>query len=290
MHFNALAAVALTGSVSGLALRQSTPIWETLPPTPELPSPISTATTPINGIEMWFQKYNEAAGGVPIVMDHGGLGYSAYFASVITRLVSAGHYVIAVDRRGHGRSTYNKDDVFTYDQMAADVTALLTGPAGVTQYNVVGWSDGGIVTLATLMNSTTSKAINKAFLYGATATVEQANATFSQTAIFSEFVSRCQTEYATLQPGANFTDFATKVATMEATLPQYTDAQLGTIDGSKVMIADGDHEEAVNLNVPGLLNKAIPGSSVVTLTGVSHFAPMQDPDQFTKAVLDFFNA
>ncbi|EFQ30216.1 uncharacterized protein GLRG_05360 [Colletotrichum graminicola M1.001] len=289
MHFNALLAAALTGSVSGLALRQAIPVWETLPATPDLPSPISTARTPINGIEMWFQKYNEEAGGVPIVMDHGGLGYSAYFGSVITRLVNAGHYVIAVDRRGHGRSTYNADDVFTYDQMAADVTALLAG-AGVTRYNVVGWSDGGIVTLATLLDPTAAGTINKAFLFGATANPEQTNTSFSQTAIFSEFVSRCAAEYAVLQPTANFTDFGTKVATMEATLPQFTDAQLGTIDGSKVMIADGDREEAVNLDVPGLLNKAIPGSSLTILTGVSHFAPLQDPDQFTKAVTDFFNA
>ncbi|KAK2021930.1 alpha/beta-hydrolase [Colletotrichum zoysiae] len=289
MHFSALLAATLAASVSGLAVRQTTPIWSTLPPTPNLPTPISTAKTPINGIEMWFQKYNEAAGGVPVVMHHGGLGYSAYFGDVITRLVAAGHYVIAIDHRGHGRTTYNAGDVFTYDQMAADVAALLAG-AGVTKYNVVGWSDGGIIALANLMDPSAAGAINKAFLYGATANPGQANATFSQTAIFSEFVTRCGTEYAALQPSANFTDFATKVATMEATLPQFTDAQLGAIDGAKVMIADGDREEAVNLDVPGLLNKAIPGSSVAILKDVSHFGPMQDPDQFTKAVTDFFGA
>ncbi|KAK2730036.1 valacyclovir hydrolase [Colletotrichum kahawae] len=290
MKVNAiLSAAALAGSVSGLALRQTTPIWQTLPATPDLPTPISTTTVPINGIKMWYQKYNEKAGAVPIVMDHGGLGYSAYFGSVISRLVANGHYVIAVDRRGHGRTTYLKDDVFTYDQMAKDIQALLT-EIGVASYNVVGWSDGGITTLAALIDATLAKPINKAFIFGASATPEQTNATFSDTAIFTEFVSRCRTEYGTLQPGANFTDFATKVATLEGTLPQFTDAQLGSIDGTKVMIADADHEEAVNLDVPGILNKAIPGSKAVTLTGVSHFAPLQDPDQFTKAVEDFFKA
>ncbi|KAF9876378.1 hypothetical protein CkaCkLH20_06321 [Colletotrichum karsti] len=290
MKVNALlAATVLTGSVSGLAIRQTTPVWQTLPATPELPTPISTEKTPINGIQMWFQKYNEKAGGVPIVMDHGGLGYSAYFGSVITRLVDAGHYVIAVDRRGHGRSTFNSADVFTYDQMANDIHALLEG-AGVTSYNVVGWSDGGITTLAALINSTTTKPINKAFVFGASAKPDQTNATFTDTKIYSEFVSRCATEYATLQPGANFTEFGTKVATMEGTLPQFTAAELAGIDGAKVMIAGAEHEEAVNLDVPGILNKAIPGSKMTILTGVSHFAPLQDPDQFTKAVEDFFKA
>ncbi|KAH7363308.1 Alpha/Beta hydrolase protein [Plectosphaerella cucumerina] len=290
MHFNALlTSIALAGSASALAIRQNTPAWQILPPTPALPTPISTARTPINGIQMWFQKYNEQAGGIPIVMDHGGLGFSAYFGSVITRLVDAGHYVIAVDRRGHGRSTFNSADVFTYDQMAADVHDLLES-AGVTKYNVVGWSDGGITTLAALIDPVTAAPINKAFVFGASAHPEQTNATFSDTAIFSTLVSRCRTEYAELQPGVSFTDFATKVATMEGTLPQFTDAQLRSIDGKKVMIAGAEHEEAVNLDVPGILNAAIPGSKVTILSGVSHFAPMQDPAQFTKAVVDFFKA
>ncbi|WQF83735.1 Putative alpha/beta hydrolase-1 [Colletotrichum destructivum] len=289
MHFNALLAVAaVAGSVSGLAVRQNTPAYQVLPPTPELPKPISTVKTPINGIQMWFQKYNEKAGGVPIVMDHGGLGFSGYFGSVITRLIDAGHYVIAVDRRGHGRTTYNANDVFTYDQMAADIHALLEG-AGVPQYNVVGWSDGGITTLAALINPVTAKPINKAFVFGASSRPEQTNATFSDTPIFTELVDRCRTEYASLQPGVDFTAFATKVATMEGTLPQFTAAQLAGIDGKRVMIAGAEHEEAVNRDVPGILNKAIPGSSVTILKGVSHFAPMQDPAQFTKAVIDFFN-
>ncbi|TDZ61444.1 putative hydrolase YugF [Colletotrichum trifolii] len=290
MKFTALvAATALTSSVSGLAVRQTTPVWLTLPPTPELPTPISPTTTPINGIKMWFQKYNEKAGGVPIVMDHGGLGYSAYFGAVIQKLVDAGRYVIAVDRRGHGRSTFNAADVFTYEQMAKDIHALLEG-AGVKSYDVVGWSDGGITTLAALLDKTMSAPINRAFLYGASANPEQTNATFTDTKVYSEFVARCKTEYATLQPGADFTAFGTKVATMEGTLPQYTDAQLGTIDGAKVMIAGGDHEEAVNMDVPGKLNAAIKGSKLTILKGVSHFAPMQDPTQFANAVLGFFKA
>ncbi|WYZ37754.1 hypothetical protein EsH8_II_001260 [Colletotrichum jinshuiense] len=291
MHFNnvLLAATALAGAVSGLAVRQTKPVWLTLPATPNLPSPISTATVSINGIKMWYQKYNEKAGGVPIVMDHGGLGYSAYFGSVITRLISAGHYVIAVDRRGHGRSTFNAADVFTYDQMALDIHALLEN-IGVTKYNVVGWSDGGITTLAALINPVTTKPINKAFLFGASSRPEQTNATFGDTEIFSTFVARCRVEYPQLQPTANFTVFANKVLTMENTLPQFTDAQMRSIDGSKVLIVGAEHEEAVNRNVPDILNKAIPGSKVSILTGVSHFAPLQDPTQFTKAITDFFKA
>lgn len=284
---NLISLTPIFGAVSGFAIRQDTPIWLTLPPTPALPSPITHKTTLINGVQLWMQKYNEAAGGVPIVMNHGGLGYSAYFGSVISGLVSKGHYVIAVDRRGHGRSGFNKDDVFTYDQMANDVHAQLAA-AHVSKYNIVGWSDGAITTLAALIKSTTAAPIKKAFLFGGSANPQQTNATFSDTAIFSEFVSRCSTEYAELQPNANFTVFARKVATMEATLPQFTDEQLGAIDGSKVIIVGADHEEAVNRDVPEKLHLAIPGSQLQILQGVSHFAPLQDPDQFIEAIEKFF--
>ncbi|KAF4467685.1 alpha beta hydrolase [Fusarium albosuccineum] len=281
--------LAFGALANALAVRQQKPIWQTLPATPDLPSPISTKTSLINGVQLWMQKYNEQAGGIPIVMDHGGLGYSAYFGSVISRLIANGHYVIAVDRRGHGRSTFNANDVFTYDQMADDIHDQLVA-AGVAEYNVVGWSDGAMTTLSALINPTTAAPIKKAFIFGGAANPDQTNATFSDTAIFSEFVTRCGTEYAGLQPNANFTLFANKVGTMEATLPQISDQQLGTIDGSRVIIVGAEHEEAINLDVPGKLHSAIKGSQLQILTGVSHFAPLQDPDQFTEAVEKFFAA
>jgi pimeloyl-ACP methyl ester carboxylesterase len=285
-----LAAVGLSTLADALAIRQAPAVWQTLPPTPELPTPINTTLSrAVDGVGLWLQKYNEQAGGTPIVFDHGGLGYSAYFGAVIQRLVANGRYVVAVDRRGHGRSTYRPDDVFTFDMFANDIFAQLS-EEGIKSYDVVGWSDGGITTLSMLMNGTIAPGINKAFVFAASMTPEDTNATFADTAVYTEFVTRCATEYAALQPSANFTDFGTKVATLEATQPHFTAAQLGVIDGSKVAIVGADHDEAVNHDVPAKLLAAIPGSTSVTLTGVSHFAPLQDPDQFTKAVESFFAA
>ncbi|KAM0209264.1 hypothetical protein ACHAQD_011243 [Fusarium lateritium] len=281
--------LAFASFAHGLATRQDKPVWQTLPSTPNLPSPINTKTSLINGVHLWMQEYNKGAGGIPIVFDHGGLGYSAYFGSVISRLVDHGRYVIAVDRRGHGRSTFNEVDTFTFDQFAKDINDQLKA-VGVNEYNVVGWSDGAITTLSALINPVTAKPIKKAFIFGGSANPEQTNSTFSSTAIFSEFVTRCRTEYSQLQPHANFTLFGSKVATMEATLPQFTDKQLGSIDGSRVIVVGAEHEEAVNLDVPKKLHSAIKGSQLQILTGVSHFAPLQDPKQFAAAVEKFFKS
>ncbi|TID19059.1 Drug resistance protein [Venturia nashicola] len=257
--------------------------WESLPATPKLPAPIKTTLTPINGVQLWSQSYNSAAGGVPLVLIAGGLGYSAYFGDVITQL-SKTHHVIAIDRRGHGRSTFLSKDVFTFDQFAKDTSDLLA-KSGVSSAVWVGWSDGAATTLAGLLNPTITKTISKAFVFAGFQSVKDSNTTFSNTAIYKTFVTRCASEYATLQPKANFTDFAKKVGTLEATLPTWSDADLAKIQGTKVTIAGADHDEAVNLAVPAHLNRVIKGSKLKMLTGVSHFAPVQDPAGFTSAVL-----
>lgn len=265
------------------------PRWMKLPPTPELPAPITKTTFTVNGVDLWLQKYNEKAGGTPIVLDHGGLGYSAYFGDVIKALVADGRYVAAFDRRGHGRSTFKQDDKFTFEMFAQDTDALLK-KAGITKSIMVGWSDGAITTLAMLLDPKIAPSIEKAFLFGTTAVPSDTNATFSKTAMFNEFVKRCGTEYATLQPKADFKSFATKVATMEAELPQYGPEILAKIDGKKVTIAEADHEEAVAQGVAQRISKSIKGSKLVTLKDVSHFAPVQDPVGFTKAIEDFLKA
>ncbi|KAL0578481.1 hypothetical protein V5O48_003530 [Marasmius crinis-equi] len=262
--------------------------WRTLPATPKLPSPISSTKVSTNGAQLWFQKYNEAAGGTPVVFIHGGLGYSAYFGDVISSVMKK-HYVIAVDRRGHGRSTYGAKDAFTFEMFAKDTYDLLKAQ-GINKAIWVGWSDGAATTLAGLLDPTISASITKAFVFAGFQSYKDTNATFTNTAIYNEFVTRCATEYTQLQPKANFTDFATKVATLEATLPTWSDADLAKIDGSKVTIAGADHDEAVNLAVPAHLHSVIKGSKLVMMTGVSHFAPVQDPSQFSKRIEGFIAA
>ncbi|KAF1979790.1 alpha/beta-hydrolase [Bimuria novae-zelandiae CBS 107.79] len=269
---------------SPLSPRQNN-AWEKLPPTPKLPSPISTTKLDINNVKLWYQEYNKPAGGDPIVFIHGGLGYSAYFGDIIASVMK-NHYVIAVDRRGHGRSTYNADDVFTFEMFAQDTYDLLKA-IGVTKAMWVGWSDGAATTLAGLLDPTITASITKAFVFAGFQSVADSNATYVDTAIYPEFISRCKSEYAELQPAGNFSEFGGKVATLEGTLPTWTDEDLARIDGAKVTISGADHDEAVNLAVPEHLNKVIWGSKLVMMTGVSHFAPMQDPVQFSRRIEEF---
>ncbi|KAG0148388.1 hypothetical protein CROQUDRAFT_60546 [Cronartium quercuum f. sp. fusiforme G11] len=264
------------------------PIWLTLPPTPSLPQPISTPQ-PINGVKLWSQWYNKQQGKIPIVMVHGGLGYSAYFGDVLTKLVANQHSVILVDRRGHGRSTFNNKDEFTFEMFVEDIYAQLE-ILGVKKHYLVGWSDGAITAMTALLNPALACNIQKTFLFAGSMVPEDTNSTFSSTKIYSDFVSRCATEYATNQPTADFKTFAMKVAKLEARYPQFTTADLRKINGSKVAIVGAQYDEAVNREVPAKLNKAIVGSTLIMLDCVSHFAPLQDPTRFTQAIERFFGS
>ncbi|EGG08783.1 hydrolase/acyltransferase [Melampsora larici-populina 98AG31] len=267
--------------------RRATQPWLILPPTPSLPKPISNTLQDINGVKLWSQEYNKSPGKIPIVLNHGGLGYSAYFGDVINNLIAQNRYVIAIDRRGHGRSTFNANDEFTFDMFAKDIDDQLKS-IGVQKYDVLGWSDGAATTLAALQTPTLASKINKAFIFAGFMVPQDTNSTFTSTNIYTEFVSRCAKEYAVNQPTQDFKLFAGKVATLESKLPQFTAQGLGRIDGSKVAIAGAEYDEAVNLNVPDKLHSAIRGSQLIMLKGVSHFAPLQDSKGFTQAILKFF--
>ncbi|CAN8101722.1 unnamed protein product [Discula destructiva] len=276
-------------AVNALAIQPRANLWETLPPTASLPTPINNTLSDSNGAKLWLQKYNEEAGGTPVVFIHGGGGYSAYFGDVITKMIAAGKYCIAVDRRGHGRSTFLSTDVWTFDMFANEIHVQLES-IGVKTADWVGWSDGAATTYAALQNTAIEATINKAFVFAGFMNPEDTNTTYTNTAIYGNFIARVQTEYAELQPAASFKEFATILTTLESTLPQFTTAGLGKIKGSKVAVAYADHDEAVNLDVPAKLHAAIPGSTLVELTGVSHFAPMQDPTQFTTKLQSFLKA
>ena len=76
-----------------------------------------------------------------IVLLHGGFGSIADFAPLLPQLQQ--HYcVIAIDTRGHGRSTLGTA-ALTYAQAADDVRQILRHE-GVEQYSLFGFSDGGI--------------------------------------------------------------------------------------------------------------------------------------------------
>lgn len=194
-----------------------------------------------------------------------------------------------MDTRGQGRSTLSPVPL-TYPLLAQDVTAVLT-TLGILNAAWVGWSDMATATMAALMDPQYSKWVERAFLFGGTHDVAATNATFTDTAIYKEFVTRALAEYSAFHPNGDVQAAAKAVQDLENNQPTWTRADFEKITlGSKVTVSDGQYEEAVVRSEPALLNEWIAGSKLVTIADASHFAVIQQPKLFAAALETFLTA
>jgi len=95
----------------------------------------------VNGIKMYYEVYGQ---GKPLLLIHGN-GQSIIDMGFQIDFFSKYYKCIVADSRGHGRSGQGQGRL-TYEQMADDWSALLDQLKIDSAY-VIGWSDGGILSL-----------------------------------------------------------------------------------------------------------------------------------------------
>lgn len=88
--------------------------------------------------------YLDEGQGPAVVMVHGNMSSSIHFEPLITRIKDK-YRCIAVDLRGFGDSSYN-NRFDTLEELADDVNAF-TEALGLDSYYLIGWSNGGGVSL-----------------------------------------------------------------------------------------------------------------------------------------------
>ncbi len=101
-----------------------------------------------DGTEIFYADYAEGtdAAKPAYLLIHGWSASSdSWGAPLIDALTSAGHRVVAVDNRGHGRSSVPaSDDPFGTPRFADDVKAV-RDLLGLDEVVLVGWSYGGLI-------------------------------------------------------------------------------------------------------------------------------------------------
>jgi pimeloyl-ACP methyl ester carboxylesterase len=273
-----LAAVALVIAVtvtSALAAER----WQRLPALPAMPVSNVAGYAPVNGIHMYYAVYGA---GEPILLIHGGLGHADIWANQVRDLMTD-HMVIVAESRGHGRSTRN-EDAYSYDLMASDYLALLDY-LKVDKVALVGWSDGGIIGLDIAMKH--PERLTKLFAQAANATVDGVKPDVMENKTFVAYIDRCGADYKKLSKTPDQYDaFVEQISHMWATEPAYSDADLAKITVPTAIVL-GDHDEAISREHTDHLAKVIPGAEEIILKNASHFAMLQDPAGYTKAVRDF---
>jgi pimeloyl-ACP methyl ester carboxylesterase len=272
----------LVGLTSPILPATAEEVWKQLPTPPALPEAKQSGYAPVNGIELYYAIYGE---GPPLIMLHGGLGNTEYFAHQIP--VFAKQYtVIAVDSRGHGRSSRDAQP-YSYSLMASDVVALMDH-LKIPKASLVGWSDGGIIGLDIAMNH--PERVDKLFAFGANTNVAGLKPNIDKDPVFTKYIEIAGKDYARLsKTPTEYDAFVSQISEMWANQPNYKPDELAKIKAS-VAISDGEHDEAIRQEHNVEMANAIPGAKLVILPGVSHFAFLQNPEQFNRAVLDFLAA
>ena len=255
--------------------------WQRLPKPPAMPVSAVAGYAPVNGIHMYYAVYGA---GDPILLIHGGLGHADIWANQVKDLMKD-HQVIVADSRGHGRSTRNADP-YSYDLMASDYLALLDY-LKVDKVALVGWSDGGIIGLDIAMKH--PERLTKLFAQAANVTVDGVKPDVMDAKTFAAYVDRCGVDYKKMSKTPDQYDaFVEQISHMWASQPNWSDADLAKITVPTAIVL-GDHDEAIKRDHTDHMAKAIPGAMEIILKDASHFAMLQDPKGYTKAVRDFLN-
>jgi pimeloyl-ACP methyl ester carboxylesterase len=253
--------------------------WEILPPTPA-PIPADRGgQANVNGISLHYAAYGR---GSPVILLHGGLANLDYWGHQIAALKSR-HMVIAMDSRGHGRSTRDARP-YGYDLMADDVIGLMD-VLNLPKADIVGWSDGAILGLDLAIRY--SSRVGKVFAFAANTVPSGVNDDVEKNPTFAAFIKRARQEYEKYSATPReYDSFLEQISKMWASEPNWTDAQLKAIT-APVLVVDGDHDEAIKREHTEYVAATIPGAGLLILPNASHFAFLQDPDLFSYAVLHF---
>lgn len=246
---------------------------------PALPDHATTGTLRHDGAKLWYAQLGQ---GPAVILLHGGLGNAGNWGYQIPALAAAGYRVIAMDTRGHGRSTTDGRP-YHYRQLASDVLALMDHLA-LPAAALVGWSDGACTALELAMAA--PERVRGVFFFACNVAPDGA-LPFVMTPVIGNCLTRHKADYAALSATpADFDAFMDAVGLMQRSEPNLSDADLAAVR-VPVTVAHSTGDEFIRAEHASYLAATIPGATLVTLDGVSHFAPLQRPEVFNTAVLEF---
>jgi pimeloyl-ACP methyl ester carboxylesterase len=232
-----------------------------------------------DGARIWYAAYGF---GAPVILLHGGLGNSGNWGYQVPALLENGYRAILIDSRGHGRSTRDEKP-YSYELMGSDLLAVmdalhLESPA------LVGWSDGACTAL--VLASKDPKRVAGVFFFGCNMD-PSGTKEIEFTPILKRCIGRHIKDYQRLSETPDqFDEFSEAVGLMQRTQPNYSAEDLARIS-VPVAIVQSEHDEFIKREHAEYLARSIPDAEFIFLPGVSHFAPLQRPEEFNTAMLAF---
>jgi pimeloyl-ACP methyl ester carboxylesterase len=227
-------------------------------------------------------RYTTYGAGLPVILLHGGLGHSGNWGNQVPALITSGYRAVLIDSRGHGRSTRDTRP-FSYELMASDVLAVMD-VLHLEKAGLVGWSDGACTAL--ILAAKVPSRIAGVFFFACNMDPSGIKP-FEATPTLNRCFARHMKDYAQLSATPeHFGDFVEDVTLMQQTQPNYSTPDLAKIS-VPVAIVQSEHDEFIKREHAEYLAQAIPNAEFSVLNAVSHFAPLQRPEQFNTAILEF---
>ena len=231
------------------------------------------------GARIWYAAYGS---GFPVILLHGGLGHSGNWGYQVPALVKNGYRAIVIDSRGHGRSSRDAQP-YSYELMASDVLAVME-TLSLEKAALVGWSDGACTSLILADKSPARVA---GVFYFACNMDPSGTKEFEFGPIVKRCFSRHVKDYQELSSTPDqFDEFSEAVGLMQRTQPNYSADDLARIR-VPVAVVHSEYDEFIKREHAEYLAHGIPHAEFIYLPGVSHFAPLQRPEQFNTELLGF---
>lgn len=232
-----------------------------------------------DGARIWYAAYGA---GLPVILLHGGLGHSGNWGYQVSAVIDSGYRAVVIDSRGHGRSTRDARP-YTYELMASDVLAVIDA-LNLEKAALVGWSDGACTAL--IVADQAPERVAGVFFFAC-----NMDPSGTKEFEFGPLVERCFSrhvrDYKQLSPTPDqFDAFIEAVGLMQRTQPNYSAEDLAKIR-VPVAIVHSEHDEFIKRDHAEHLARSIPHAELIDLPGVSHFAPLQRPEQFNTEMLTF---
>ncbi|MGE3364189.1 MAG: alpha/beta fold hydrolase [Rhizobiaceae bacterium] len=245
-----------------------------------LPPPDDQGYVEFQGARIWCGAYGD---GPPVILLHGALGNGDDWSNQVPALVDAGHSVLLIDSRGRGRSSPGNLPL-SYELMAAEVLTVMN-TLDIERAAIAGWSDGAIISLILALHY--PDRVDRVFAYAGNMDMTGARSEPLKTLAMDQSFGLAMDDYARLSQTPD--QFRTMVSAMESLMhsqPNYRAEDLARIS-RPVAIVQGEFDEFIKPEHAAYLARAIPDARLITLPGVSHFAPWQDPDTFNAELIGF---
>jgi pimeloyl-ACP methyl ester carboxylesterase len=230
----------------------------------------------VNGIKMYYETYGE---GKPLLLIHGNggsivtMGYQIQFFSKYYKCIIA-------DGRAHGKSGVGEGRL-TYEQMADDWSALLDSLKIDSAY-VLGWSDGGILSLLLAIHHPGK--VSKLAAMGANLWPDS-SAVYSWVFPSLQRMNKVTDSMLAKNPNNIYWQVNKKHLDLLENQPHITLKELHTISCPSLIM--GGDKDIIREEHTTLIYQNIPKAHLCIFPGQTHMIPIMDPDLFNATVYRF---